>query len=78
MALKEAERDSSWRGSLTGIDLHAGNRDGIVTVEEYRRGTAREAGGMFRVRLGAAGDRRASIEWRYTKGVPEPLERATL
>jgi outer membrane protein assembly factor BamB len=71
VTLKEAEKDPSWRGSLLGIDLHAGNGDGVVTAEEYRRGTSGEAGGMYRIRLGAIGDIRPSVVWRHTKGLPE-------
>jgi len=71
VTLKEAEKDPSWLGSLLGIDLHAGNGDGVVTAEEYRRGTSGEAGGMYRIRLGARGDIRSSVVWRHTKGLPE-------
>jgi len=35
VSLAEAEKDSSWLGSLRGIDLHSGNGDGLVTAEEY-------------------------------------------
>ena len=71
VSLAEAEKDSSWLGSLRGIDLHSGNGDGLVTAEEYARATSLQDGAMYRVRLGGKGDVAAThVIWRQTRGLP--------
>jgi outer membrane protein assembly factor BamB len=73
IAIDEASNDASWLGSLKGIDHNVGNRDSVVTREEYEKATrdAGGQGGLVRTRLGGRGDVRDShVVWRYDKGLP--------
>jgi outer membrane protein assembly factor BamB len=70
--IAEAASDPIWARSLKGIDDNLGNRDGIVTKEEYATadGGAND-GGLVRTRLGGKGDvRKTNVVWRQDKGMP--------
>jgi outer membrane protein assembly factor BamB len=67
----EAAGDQSWLRSLKGIDRNVGNRDEMVTAEEYARASAAGSGGLVRTRLGGSGDVTAThVVWRQQKGMP--------
>lgn len=72
ITLEEAKSDPFWMRSLKGIDDNVGNRDGVVTVQEYASASGGpEDGGLVRTRLGGRGDvRKSHLLWRQEKGVP--------
>jgi outer membrane protein assembly factor BamB len=70
--VEEAASDPIWARSLKGIDENVGNRDGIVTPEEYAKADGgADDGGLVRTRVGGRGDvRRTHVVWRHDKGMP--------
>jgi outer membrane protein assembly factor BamB len=72
VTVAHASDDTIWARSLSGIDRHIGNGDGIVTPEEYALASdGVMGGGLVRVRLGGEGDVSSSaIAWQHTKGMP--------
>jgi outer membrane protein assembly factor BamB len=66
------EEHVAWTRSLKGIDRNIGNRDQVVTAEEYSQ-TSYEgnAGGLARTRVQGTGNvSKSNVLWRNTKGMP--------
>jgi outer membrane protein assembly factor BamB len=70
IAIEEATKDPFWARSLDGIDRNVGNRDGVVTAEEYDVADGSpDDGGLVRTRLGGRGDlRKSHVVWRQERG----------
>jgi outer membrane protein assembly factor BamB len=62
----------AWSRSLKGIDRNAGNRDGVITEDEYTKVSyGGNAGGLSRLKLGGKGNvGQTHVLWRNTKGMP--------
>jgi outer membrane protein assembly factor BamB len=62
----------AWSRSLKGIDRNVGNRDNVLTEEEYKQASWDEnSGGLARTKLGGSGNvGQSQVLWRNTKGMP--------
>lgn len=67
-----SEDQVAWSRSLRGIDRNIGNRDNVVTEEEYKQASWDEnSGGLARTKLGGSGNiGQSQVLWRNTKGMP--------
>ncbi|MCI0615604.1 PQQ-binding-like beta-propeller repeat protein, partial [bacterium] len=67
-----SEDQVAWSRSLKGIDRNLGNRDNVVTEEEYKQASWGEnSGGLARTKLGGSGNiGQSQVLWRNTKGIP--------
>jgi outer membrane protein assembly factor BamB len=72
IAVADAADDTIWARSLIGIDRNIGNRDGIVTREEYAKASSDAmGGGLTRTRVDGTGDVTTShVVWRHIRGMP--------
>jgi len=66
------EDQVAWSRSLKGIDRNIGNRDNVLTEEEYKQASWDEnSGGLARTKLGGSGNiGQSQVMWRNTKGMP--------
>jgi outer membrane protein assembly factor BamB len=67
-----SEDQVAWSRSLKGIDRNLGNRDNVITEEEYKQASWGEnSGGLTRTKLGGSGNiGQSKVMWRNTKGMP--------
>jgi outer membrane protein assembly factor BamB len=67
-----SEDQVAWSRSLKGIDRNVGNRDNVLTEEEYKQASWDEnSGGLARTKLGGSGNiGQSQVLWRNTKGMP--------
>ena len=66
------DEEVAWTRSLKGIDRNLGNKDKVVTKEEYSLSSYDgSAGGMARTKLGGQGNvGKTHVLWRNAKGMP--------